>query len=433
MKKILIIFLLTFLYNNSLFAITLSEALIETYKNNPILNAERENLNISKENMDISRSEFLPSITLSGSKSNEDTNKLTNQSGNNAIISDVNPKTQTLLIEQKIFQGFGGVADLKKNKLGLDLSKTKLLKVEQELLYEGVKAYTGLILANKKYKINDSNVNLLERQVETDQARLEKSEISLADLAQSESSLAGARAKFIEAKNEVITSKLIYENVIGPITNFNDLDEKINIALKLPESLIIANEIAKKNNPKLIIAKIELEQSLKDVEIARSELSPSAKLSFESSKTEDLSSTYDERDKEILKATVTWPIFSGGKNSSKLKKNKNFKNQKKLLLDNVIKSNNANVATAWSGYQSSKSLLDSVQYQVQAAEIANEGITLEYESGLGRSTLEVIQSNALLLDAKIALANSERNYLLSQFNLLQSIGLLTSKYLKLIK
>ena len=108
-----------------------------------------------------------------------------------------------------LFQGFGGVADLKKNKLGLDLSKTKLLKVEQEILYEGVKAYTGLILANKKYKINESNVNLLERQVETDQVRLEKSEISLADLAQSESSLAGARAKFIEAKNEVITNKLI--------------------------------------------------------------------------------------------------------------------------------------------------------------------------------------------------------------------------------
>ena len=77
-------------------------------------------------------------------------------------------------------------------------------------------------------------------------------------------------------------------------------------------------------------------------------------------------------------------------------------------------------------FQSSKSLLNSVKSQVKAAEIANEGITAEYESGLGRSTLDVIQSNSILLDSKITLANSERDYLLAQFKLLQTIGLLNS-------
>ncbi len=101
------------------------------------------------------------------------------------------------------------------------------------------------------------------------------------------------------------------------------------------------------------------------------------------------------------------------------------------MLDNAIKTSNTDIASAWSNLQSSKSLLDSVKLQVRAAEIANEGITVEYESGLGRSTLDVIQSNTLLLDAKISLANSQRNYLLSQFKLLQSIGLLTFEYLKI--
>ena len=93
--------------------------------------------------------------------------------------------------------------------------------------------------------------------------------------------------------------------------------------------------------------------------------------------------------------------------------------------------NNTNVATAWSSLQSSKSLLNSVILQVRAAEIANEGITVEYESGLGRSTLDVIQSNSLLLSSKISMAESERNYLLSQFKLLQAIGNLSNDYLKL--
>ncbi len=79
----------------------------------------------------------------------------------------------------------------------------------------------------------------------------------------------------------------------------------------------------------------------------------------------------------------------------------------------------------------SKSLLNSVETQVKAAEIANEGITVEYESGLGRSTLDVIQSNSILLNSRISLANSERNYLLAQFNVLKSIGLLNSTHLKL--
>ena len=91
-----------------------------------------------------------------------------------------------------------------------------------------------------------------------------------------------------------------------------------------------------------------------------------------------MSSTYDEREKDILKATVSWPFYSGGKNRATYKKNKNLQNRKRLLLDNTIKTNETIVASAWSNLQSSKSLLNSVELQVKAAEIANEGITAEY-------------------------------------------------------
>ena len=95
------------------------------------------------------------------------------------------------------------------------------------------------------------------------------------------------------------------------------------------------------------------------------------------------------------------------------------------------KSIKAKVANAWSTYQSSKSVLDSTISQVKAAEIANEGITLEYESGTSRTTLEVIQSRSILLNSRINLASSERNFLISQFNLLSAVGRLTAKQLNL--
>ena len=431
MKKIILISLAIILFNGKAFSVPLSKALLQAYNENPVLNAERENIQVSREDVKISRSEFLPSVTLSGSKSQENTEKQTDVSGANSSFTDVDPKTQSINIEQKIFQGFAGIASMQKSKIGLTLAEAKLLKTEQEILYQAVEAYSGLIFAEEKLKINQNNINLLERQVETDQARLERGQITLSDLAQSESSRAGAQAKFLQAKNETITAKLIYEKIIGPIIDVNSLDKESDLNFTMPVSLSEAIEISKAKNPNLIISKLEYEQSEKEVTIARSDLSPSASLSFNSSKSDDVSSTVGERDKEVLKATISWPIFNGGKNSASLNKSKNLKNRKKLLLDNALKTNDTNVASTWSSLQVSKSLLDSVTAQVKAAEIANEGITVEYESGLERSTLDVIQSSSILLTSKISLADSERNYLLSQFKLLQSIGLLNNNYLKL--
>jgi outer membrane protein len=430
MKKIILILISILFLNQSVLAVTLFEALTETYKNNTDLNAERENINISEEDLKISKGNYLPTVTISGSKSQEETNKLTNRAGVEQSVNDVDPFTQSIKIEQTLLD-FGRNADVQKNEIGINLAVAKLLKKEQEVLLKAIEVYTGLILANEKLKINQSNLKLLERQVETNRARLERGQITLSDLAQSESSLAGAQANFIQSKNEIISSKLNYENVIGPIKDVNSLNKNFDINLILPNSLNDAIDTSKKYNPELIIAKLEYEQSEKDVLISRSDLSPSAKLSYENSRSQDLSSSYDERNKNILKATVTWPIYSGGKNRASLNKSRNLKNKKKLMLNSVIKNNNSNVAISWSTLQSSKSLLNSVKSQVKAAEIANEGITVEYESGIGRSTLDVIQSNSILLNSRISLANSERNYLLAQFNALKSIGLLNSTHLKL--
>ena len=430
-KKLFFISLVLSLISQNVLATSLFQALKQAYTNNPVLNAERENIQVSKEDLNISKSEFLPTVTLSGSKSEEDTKKLTDRTGANSSITDVNPKSQSVVIEQKIFQGFAGIAGLQKSKIGLVLADAKLLKVEQEVLYSAIEAYSGLVFANEKLQINEINLNLLERQVETDQARLERGQITLADLAQSESSFAGAQAKFIEAKNETVTAKLEYEKIIGPITDLDSLSKKLDFNLNIPESLNNAIEISKINSPDLIIARLDYEQSEKDVIIARADLSPSATISLSSTKTDDLSSSYDESEKEIAKATISWPIFKGGKNTASLNRSKNLQNRKKLLLDHAVRMNDTNVATAWSSLQSSRSLLNSVTLQVRAAEIANEGITVEYESGLGRSTLDVIQSNSLLLSSKISMAESERNYLLSQFKLLQAIGNLSNDYLKL--
>tara|TARA_Y100001949_G_scaffold74591_1_gene63365 strand:+ start:847 stop:2142 length:1296 start_codon:yes stop_codon:yes gene_type:complete len=430
MKKFLLFILINIFLICNANAITLIEAIKEAYDNNPKLNAERENLKISKENINISKSNFLPTVTISGYKSAENTSKLTNRSGEDASKDDVNSLQTSILVEQKLYDQ-SRKPDLEKNEIGLEIARLKLKKVEQEIIYESVEAYTNLVLNNKKLEINLLNVSLLERQVETDRARLEKGEINLTDVAQSEASLAGANAKLIQVRNDIVTSKLIYEKTIGKINNSEEVNESYVFKYKLPNNLKEANIISKQFSPELNIVKLELEQANKDVAIAKSDLSPSATLSFQATQTDDTSSTYDESDKETLKATVSWPFSLGGKNLSSLRKNKSLRDQKALLLEDAKRSNEALVSSAWSNFKSSKSLLNSIRVQVKAAEIANEGISIEYESGLGRSTLDVIQSNSILLDAKNNLATSQRNHFLSQYKLLLALGQLTALNLSL--
>ena len=71
MKSIIFLFILTVLSINHVHAVTLKEALNQAFLNNTELNAERENLKISKEELNISRSNYLPSLSVSGTRSTE--------------------------------------------------------------------------------------------------------------------------------------------------------------------------------------------------------------------------------------------------------------------------------------------------------------------------------------------------------------------------
>ena len=420
--KIILILVLALSFTE-LKAGTLSDSLKTAYLNNPKLNAERANVRAVSEETEIALSEFKPSITISGYVSEQDNTKGTE--------SNYKPSEQSLLIEQKIFQGFSGIANLKKQKYEYSLANFKLQKVEQEILLAAAEVHANLLLGQKKVDINKINIDLFERQVETDSYRLEKGEINLTDLAQSEASLAGAEAKVIAARNDLVTAKVNFEKIVGKKLTEN-IQEIQFINFWLPQSLAEAYKISGNENPDLKIAILEYEKSKQDVIIAKSDLAPSASLSYKIAEQDDVSSTVQERTQQTLKATVTWPLYSGGSNLSSLRKAKELKNKYDLLLQDSKKTVSTAVANSWSNYQSSKSVLNSIGSQVKAAEIANEGITLEYESGgSNRTTLDVIQSRTILLDSRISLAISERDFLVSQFSLLSAVGRLTAKQLNL--
>ncbi len=429
MIKYFLIFLLAFNFNNLLAENNTLFYVKSALKNNPKINAERENLKAIKQNENISMGEFFPSLTISGSQSSTETSNIIDQSGSRSGNTKRNTETKKISIDQKIFQGFQGYNNFKKSKLEFEKAKNEYKQVEQDTILKSVSAYYDLIFKNKSKNFNFANVDLFERQVESDKSRLQKGEISLTDLAQSESSLAGAQAAFIKAESEYVSAIAEFER-INRITAPKDLNDNFDVSFSMPKSLKNALDLSNSNNPSLKIARINLAISEKELSVEKARLSPSAIINYSKTENKDLSATIDEDEQETVKATVTWPIIKGGKNFSSIKKFKHKREKNALLLEDKENEIKTQTSISWSFFQSAQSVLASTEAQLKAAEIANEGITLEYDSGNTRTTLDVIQSRSLLLEARISNAKAKKDYIISKMRLLSQVGELNLKAFK---
>ena len=134
MRKLFILLIFCFLSTN-LYSQDLTKTLSDAFKNNSKLNAERASLNAVKQDVNISRGEFLPSITISGDISSQEDTARTDQVGD--PLKDINntPESQSVLIEQKIFDGFSNYNNLKKSELEFEYAKFELNKLEQHHHY----------------------------------------------------------------------------------------------------------------------------------------------------------------------------------------------------------------------------------------------------------------------------------------------------------
>jgi outer membrane protein len=429
MKKTILLLITFFLSTNLQAQNNLKFYIEQALKNNFKLNAERKNFESAKQSKNISRSEFLPSITLSGDQSSSTSTNRTNQSGVTLSDTNADSESKTFSVEQKIFSGFKGVNTFKKSELETQKAELFLQSAKQQTILDSASAYFDLVFKSENEMFNLLNISLFERQVESDNARLQKGEITLTDLAQSESSLAGAKASLIKAQTEFLTSKRNFERITREkVPNVKDL--KKNLVLILPNTLNDSLKIADLNNVDLLISQIEYEISIKELNIERAKLSPSASINYSKSENKEFSSTIDDLDQETIKATVKWPLIKGGENISSIKRSSFNKQRYQLILQDMKNQITTETSNSWAKYQSSKGVLQATRSQLKAAEIANEGITLEYDSGNTRTTLEVIQSRSLLLESRIAFAKAERDFIVSQFELAKRLGSLSIKSLK---
>ena len=426
MKKVILlsfIFFLSFISNS--YSEDLFKTLTSTYLDNKELNSQREKTKAVDETLIQSYSIFKPSI--SGSYAQNDILNEGQRAPDGSSLNDSNFQTEkkSIKIEQKILQG---IPKSLAAKTDVNIARQELKAVEQNVLLKAVDAYASILAAEKKLKITEDNLNLSDKQVELDKSRYERGAIKLSDLAQSESSLAGAQAKFIRAQNDLLVNEQNFINIVG--YKPDELNKINNLNLKLPQNIDEALKLASENNPDLLIAELKLKKSDYLLKDALEVFAPKASVSFEVSENSDVSSTINERDQSQFEAKVEIPIYSGGKNYSFYNEKRALKTSSELDFQDAKNTTKKNATNIWSEYQLKKSELALANSQVKAAEIAYEGIVQEYESG-ARDTLDVLSSRSLLLEASLNLADVEKEEILSRFKLLQVTGNLTASYLGL--
>ncbi len=426
MKKIILLSFILFLsFISNSYSEDLFKTLTSAYLDNKELNSQREKTKAVDETLIQSFSIFKPSI--SGSYSQNDILNEGQRAPDGSSLSDSNFQTEkkSIKIEQKILQGIPKSLAARTN---VNIARQELKAVEQNVLLKAVDAYASILAAEKKLKITEDNLNLSDKQVELDKSRYERGAIKLSDLAQSESSLAGAQAKFIRAQNDLLVNEQNFINIVG--YKPDELNKINNLNLKLPQNIDEALKLASENNPDLLIAELKLKKSDYLLKDALEVFAPKASVSFEVSENSDVSSTINERDQSQFEAKVEIPIYSGGKNYSFYNEKRALKTSSELDFQDAKNTTKKNVTNIWSEYQLKKSELALANSQVKAAEIAYEGIVQEYESG-ARDTLDVLSSRSLLLEASLNLADVEKEEILSRFKLLQVTGNLTASYLGL--
>lgn len=426
MKKIILLSFILFLsFISNSYSEDLFKTLTSTYLDNKELNSQREKTKAVDETLIQSFSIFKPSI--SGSYSQNDILNEGQRAPDGSSLSDSNFQTEkkSIKVEQKILQG---IPKSLAARTDVNIARQELKAVEQNVLLKAVDAYASILAAEKKLKITEDNLNLSDKQVELDKSRYERGAIKLSDLAQSESSLAGAQAKFIRAQNDLLVNEQNFINIVG--YKPDELNKINNLNLKLPQNIDEALKLASENNPDLLIAELKLKKSNYLLKDALEVFAPKASVSFEVSENSDVSSTINERDQSQFEAKVEIPIYSGGKNYSFYNEKRALKTSSELDFQDAKNTTKKNATNIWSEYQLKKSELALANSQVKAAEIAYEGIVQEYESG-ARDTLDVLSSRSLLLEASLNLADVEKEEILSRFKLLQVTGNLTASYLGL--
>lgn len=412
---------------------SLSDALTLAYSSNPTLQAERARVRALDENFVQARSGLLPSLDADASVSATDAESRRDAASfgvpgatGTTVTSDTSATASVgVSARQSLYQGGRVRASMDGALAAIEAGRAGLQSVEQRIFVDVITAYVDVRRDEEVIAIRQNNVAVLERQLQAAQDRFDVGVNTRTDVAQARQRLAAARAALIAADGQLATSRATFRQVVGQEPAALEPTPELT---GLPDTVIDALESAVENNPDLIAARFAEAGARAGVREAKAAFRPSAGLSASASRSDGLLTGGSDQDAATLGASVTIPLFTGGLNSSRLRQARESENQARIQIAEAERAVRQAVTASWTGLASARGQIEAVSEQVAAAEIAFESVEEEVRVG-ERVTLDVLDAEQELLEARLALVNAERDATVAAARVLQSVGALTAQTL----
>ena len=407
---------------------TFQEALIAAYHNNPRLKAERMRVREIDENYIQARAQGRISSSLSGSVSGS-VARFPSQSffgpGGLDTISGT-PVDTAVQVIQPLYQG-GRVKALKKQaKSAIYAAREGLRNAEQNLFVSVATAYVDVKRDEETARIRRNNVSVLARQEQAARDRFDVGEGTLTDIAQAESRLAGANIGLAQAEAQLAASRASYERVVGKPPSLLSTTPRFI----LPNDVSQAQEIGRSNNPQLVAAVFNQIAARNGIDVAKSANKPTVSLTGTASAAREQLGQFTRSDNASLSLQVTVPLYSGGANKSRVRQARLAVERLGYEVQDTQDAIDQTIAQIWAQLEAAKVSLSASQRQVDAANVAFEGVTLEQQLGQ-RDTLDVLNAEQEVLNAKLSVVDAQRAVDATTFQLLSVMGAFDAQSLQL--
>jgi outer membrane protein len=404
---------------------TLNGALAAAYRNNPQLNAQRAQVRVTDENVPQALSGYRPTVSATADVGAQYLDTRTNQGIVNGFTP---PRGVGVTGTQTLFNGFRTANRTRAAEGQVFAAREALRVMEQQILLDAVTAYMNVLRDTAILDLQRRNVEVLDEQLRQTRDRFNVGEVTRTDVAQAESRLAAARSSALQAESNLSTSRAAYRRVIGQ--DPRGLTPGMPVDRLSPPSLPAAVERGMNENPTVTSSMYGIDVALLQVKIAEGALYPTLTVQGNVSQRYDTSPTTQRTFTASALAQLTIPIYQGGTEYSLIRQSKETLGQQRLVMDQQRDLARANVVQSWGLLSASKAQIQAAQAQVSAAEIALNGVREEARVGQ-RTTLDVLNAQQELVNARVTLVTAQRDRVVNSFSLLSATGRLSPQVLGL--
>jgi outer membrane protein len=394
---------------------TLQEALVKAYRSNPTLTATRAGQRATDENVPIQKAAGRPSVNAQA----QFQELLVRPAGSlNFANQPDRSLSGTGSINVPIYQGGAVRNGVKAAEIRVEAGQANLRGTEASIFSQVVAAYMDVIRDGAIVALNRANVNVLVVNLQATNDRFEVGDLTRTDVAQSESRLALARSDLQTAEANLITSRENYIALVGEAPD--DLEPPPPLP-GLPATPELAVQVALADNPDILAAKKAHDAARYDVKVAKAGVQPTLSGFVQGSYTTYLDTDFDNNKNAAAGATLTIPIYQGGRPAAQVRQSQAFESQAIEQEIGAERSVIAQTRASYASWQASLRTIQSSQKAVDASALSLEGVRAENSVG-SRTILDILNAEQEALSSRVELVSARRNAYVAGFSLLAAMG-----------